>query len=238
MNDTDLLLMEMTEGTLTAEQEARLAALCKADPKLESRRQSLLKTVSAAAALPRIDAKPGFEERLLASLAKPRLVAERAPSMWQRWVSAITAPMRISPFAIGGSAFVGAAAAALVILAVVPRGTPRPAPAPARTAAPMLDVRATSHETIAALPAAQEITFALTAPRAKKVSLAGDFNDWRVDDLNLAHGPSGMWSIQIPVAPGRHRYMFVVDGKVWVTDPNAADFEDDGLGNKDAVLEL
>jgi hypothetical protein len=37
---------------------------------------------------------------------------------------------------------------------------------------------------------------------------------------------------------GEHRYMFVKNGENWVTDPLAAIQQDDGFGNKNAVIYL
>jgi hypothetical protein len=32
--------------------------------------------------------------------------------------------------------------------------------------------------------------------------------------------------------------MFVVDGTAWVTDPDAESFQDDGFGNRNAVVRV
>ncbi|MDI6727330.1 MAG: hypothetical protein QMD44_00220 [Thermodesulfovibrionales bacterium] len=76
------------------------------------------------------------------------------------------------------------------------------------------------------------------APEAKKVAIAGDFNKWKVNENILNKQDNGIWTIEIPLKPGTYNYMFVVDGKVWVTDPKAESYRDDGFGYKNAVLNV
>jgi 1,4-alpha-glucan branching enzyme len=77
--------------------------------------------------------------------------------------------------------------------------------------------------------------FTLQAGDAKEVCLAGDFNQWRVCEAPLERVAEDTWSISLKLPPGRHQYMFVVDGR-WVTDPNAAAHVNDGFGNQNAVV--
>jgi 1,4-alpha-glucan branching enzyme len=58
-------------------------------------------------------------------------------------------------------------------------------------------------------------TIRLNAPTAKKVSLAGSFNDWR--PAPMRPGKGGDWALVIQLAPGRHEFKFVVDGQ-WCCD--------------------
>ncbi len=76
------------------------------------------------------------------------------------------------------------------------------------------------------------------APKAKKVAIAGDFNKWKVNGNILKKQDNGIWTIEIPLKPGTYNYMFVVDGKVWMTDPNAELYQDDGFGFKNSVLKV
>jgi hypothetical protein len=91
-------------------------------------------------------------------------------------------------------------------------------------------------------PATQEtaVTMRLNlyAPRAKNVSVAGDFNKWQVGASVMSRQEGGVWTIDIPLKPGVYSYMFVVDGKAWVTDPDAETYQDDGFGNKNAVMRV
>lgn len=80
------------------------------------------------------------------------------------------------------------------------------------------------------------VQFRLEAPAARSVSLAGDFTDWEASwNLEDSDG-DGIWTARVPVTPGVHAYMFLVDGNEWATDPEANRYQDDGFGNRNAVL--
>lgn len=66
---------------------------------------------------------------------------------------------------------------------------------------------------------AQGIRFTFAGADAQSVYLAGDFNGWSTTSTPLARDPQGMWSVTIPVSPGKHEYKLVVDGQ-WVADPS------------------
>jgi 1,4-alpha-glucan branching enzyme len=81
------------------------------------------------------------------------------------------------------------------------------------------------------------IQFVFVAPKATSVSLVGDFNGWDVarTPLQPADG-SGMWSVTLPLPPGRHRYAFVVDGTRWTLDPAAPRAVEDDFGSPNSVV--
>lgn len=82
----------------------------------------------------------------------------------------------------------------------------------------------------------QGVVFSLSATSAKKVTVAGSFNQWD-PERNPLSGPdsNGTWSVLLPLEDGRHEYLFVVDEKQWVRDPHAPS-ADDGLGGKNSVV--
>jgi hypothetical protein len=82
------------------------------------------------------------------------------------------------------------------------------------------------------------VRFDLHLPtNAKAVALVGDFNDWNETANPMARQTKdGSWSANVPLAPGRHVYAFVVDGKKWLVDPLAPQVPDDGLGPTNAVV--
>lgn len=83
------------------------------------------------------------------------------------------------------------------------------------------------------------VRFVLPARGAHSVTVAGDFTAWRTDVLSLEDGDGdGVFVGTAELAPGTHTYMFVVDGRDWVVDPYAETFQDDGFGNRNAVLRL
>lgn len=122
------------------------------------------------------------------------------------------APIRVSPL-MGG--LVMAAFAAVILL---------------RGAEPVPDVAAGDGDAVVF------VQFILDAPGAATVAVAGDFSEWEpAFDLEDADG-DGVWTGRVPVQPGVHSYMFLIDGSEWLTDPRAERYQDDGFGNRNAVL--
>ena len=81
------------------------------------------------------------------------------------------------------------------------------------------------------------VRFELVAPTANTVSLSGSFNEWQPDGVQLTRNPeTGIWSGTIPLRPGEHQYMFVIDGAEWIPDPDAHAQVDDGFGQTNSVI--
>ena len=83
----------------------------------------------------------------------------------------------------------------------------------------------------------QGVQFSIYAPRAKRVNIAGDFNNWSktADPLYDREG-SGLWTIKIPLPPGHYEYKFVIDGEKWIPDPGNPEEVDDSFGGLNSVL--
>jgi len=89
----------------------------------------------------------------------------------------------------------------------------------------------------ATAPATVLVRFELIAPNAEHVSLAGSFNDWQSDGIQLTrNAETGLWTGTVPLRPGEHQYMFVIDGDVWIPDPEAHAQVDDGFGQTNSVI--
>lgn len=74
---------------------------------------------------------------------------------------------------------------------------------------------------------------------AQNIEIAGDFNDWNPVSLDKQQvNGQDVWSGFVTMSRGEHKYMFIVDGEKWVTDPLANMYEDDGFGNKNALIYL
>ncbi|RYY35508.1 MAG: hypothetical protein EOP46_09775 [Sphingobacteriaceae bacterium] len=54
-------------------------------------------------------------------------------------------------------------------------------------------------------------------PNAKKVCVAGNFNNWKPDNIYLKKHNNN-WLLQLTLKPGNYQYKFIVDGN-WITDP-------------------
>lgn len=128
-----------------------------------------------------------------------------------------------------------AALAAAALLAVMLWPSERP---PAPTSGASGPVRPASLTTPATGSPRVYVELSLDAGDARSVAVAGDFTGWRPTvQLEDADG-DGVWTALVPVTPGVHQYMFVVDGDRWVTDPDASRYVDDGFGHRNAVLAI
>ena len=75
-------------------------------------------------------------------------------------------------------------------------------------------------------------------PQARKVQLAGDFNDWQPERTPLTRiDKNGRWSVEIPLESGTYRYRYVIDDR-WQEDPYNDQLEDNPFGELNSVLEV
>jgi len=65
--------------------------------------------------------------------------------------------------------------------------------------------------------AEQFVTFKFFRPAASNVQLAGEFNNWRLDELPLNLGADGWWRAEVLLPPGTYRFRYWADG-CWFTD--------------------
>ena len=69
------------------------------------------------------------------------------------------------------------------------------------------------------------------------MALVGSFNDWNVTAIRLTKTPAtGVWTVTVPLVPGEHQYLFVLDEERWIPDPTAHALVDDGFGQKNSVI--
>lgn len=83
------------------------------------------------------------------------------------------------------------------------------------------------------------VRFSLYSTKVKKVNIAGSFNNWSmtVDPLYDREG-SGMWTIVLPLPPGKYEYKFIIDGEEWLPDPANPTTTDDGFGGYNSVISV
>ncbi len=62
-----------------------------------------------------------------------------------------------------------------------------------------------------------EVEFTFHAPEAKKVCIAGKFNDWSTTSMPMKKSKNGTWRIRIKLSPGKYEYKYFVDG-AWASD--------------------
>ena len=159
----------------------------------------------------------GFDARVMAAL---RATPRRTPlgGLWD-W---LREPRVVSFSPLGGLA-AGAAVAAVALAGVWM--APRPA-GPVAAAAP-------AHPATAA---PVDVAFVLLVPQARSVAVAGDFNGWDPARTSLVRGASGLWTVDVPLAPGRYTYAFVVDGRRFVPDPAAPRAVGEDFGTPSSVV--
>jgi hypothetical protein len=88
-------------------------------------------------------------------------------------------------------------------------------------------------------PRPVHVHFQIHAPGAQQVELVGSFNNWTPGVIRL-RGPdaSGHWTAEVSLPEGRYEYQFLVNGKLWVTDPDAPVHRPDGFGRENAVIDV
>jgi chromosome partitioning protein len=183
-----------------------------------------------------VDVEPVSNEKL----SRPAELVQRAKQLSQ-----------LTSFQFGRHANTGIATAAQPAAGAVAVATAPPQVAPARV------IAAAASITAAPAPAAvpekttqqkieefygvkqfgDEVMFAAKFEAAHEVLVAGDFNNWNPVTPMKANVRPGMWTMKLPLRPGRYRYRFVVDGQ-WVTDPHNQYVEVNQFGELNNVIEV
>lgn len=178
---------------------------------------------------------PALDERVMAEVRGAPYGASGGAPRRRFWlVRPVT--LRVSPL---GGLLAAAGIAAVAVLGTMAAGgggdggattvaatTPAPAIREMPTVAP-----------VANATGPQQVSFVFLAPGATNVSLVGEFNDWDAAATPLARVDArGVWTVTLPLRPGRYLYMFVVDGTEWAPDPAAPVAPDDGFGVPNSVV--
>jgi hypothetical protein len=150
----------------------------------------------------------------------------RTPTGVRARLASLTQPriFRVSPLVALAAGLLFAVSVAGSVLYVLP-SSPH---AVSRTAA-----RAAARSA----PGSPIVQFGFVAPHASSVALVGDFNDWDPKATPLhAASTGGVWSVEVPIQPGRHLYAFVVNGTVWRPDPAAPKATGEDFGEPNSAL--
>jgi 1,4-alpha-glucan branching enzyme len=81
----------------------------------------------------------------------------------------------------------------------------------------------------------KKIEFKLSAPQARWVGVAGDFNGWDPSRLAARKDKAGVWKAEASLSAGTHEYKFVIDGR-WITDPGCSRRAINSFGSENSVL--
>jgi len=150
------------------------------------------------------------------------------PAIWHRIARWLLEPKYIRVRPVVG--LVGAMAALVILVHPALQRSGRVEPGPVK--------QAPVHASVDAAAPVVYVKFVFTG-EARSVALAGDFNGWD-PERHLLRDPDGdgVWTGLFPIPPGMHKYMFVVDGERWVTDPTAERYIDDGFGMRNALVNV
>ena len=207
------LIHRMLDGDLGPDEKKVLLDRVQSDPSFKEELDGITGALRTIETSERMQAPPFFTAEVMR-----RLPARKA-----------TITNRIRDFLLKGRVLrwnMATAFAAAVLFALAFTQVVRTRNAPVETAAVPRQEQAVT------------VTMNLHAPEAHRVAVAGTFNKWKADAHMLTKQENGVWTVSIPLKPGEYSYMFIVDGKAWVTDPNAETYHDDGFGNKNAVMRV
>jgi chromosome partitioning protein len=109
--------------------------------------------------------------------------------------------------------------------------TPITAPAPKKTTEQKLE------EFYGVKQIGDDVVFRARFAEARKVMIAGDFNNWTPVSTPMQPAGPGEWKMRLPLGKGRYRYRLVVDGK-WMTDPNNQVVEANQFGELNNIVEV
>lgn len=189
---------------------------------------SVLQRAVAALRLP-VRSFDGLDDRIMDAVRAEPTHPRRAHV--RRW-TATRYTVRLSPL----GALAAAAAIAGVLLGGVWAGR-RSAIQAAPGSGLATSIAAQAPRTGSGDAAVQSVRFEVAAPGAAQVALVGDFNDWNPAATPLrATRRNGVWSVTVPIAPGRHEYAFVVDGERWIPDPHAPRAAAADFGSANSVV--
>lgn len=81
------------------------------------------------------------------------------------------------------------------------------------------------------------IEFHIRHDCASHIVLAGSFNHWAKDELQLKPTAKGDWKIRIPMLPkGKYYYKFFIDDRMWVEDIDNPYREPDGVTGWNSII--
>ena len=223
MNAHELLLQRFIDNELSHDEQRQLLEALHDDPALRRQLLELERVVADTEQLPRLVPSRESIRRVVQHLEPGREAAASAsasPGLASRLRDFFLAPHALE-WTFARAVVMACGLVALTwITSVVLLHRPAGPMTQAVSSAPLVYVRV-----------------ALLDPEAQSVAIAGDFNGWDPSRTQLRRTSNGLWTLTIPLKPGRYQYMYQVDGR-WVTDPLASESSPDGFGEENAVLDV
>lgn len=227
------ILRKYLDGDLSADKEQEALHMIADDEEMRSmlRFEQLLTGTDYSS----YEVPAGFSDTIMQAIETgEETVQDTQPglaSRIQNWVSALFEPrvIRMRP----------AFAMALVLVIAILVGFPYVTEQPDDTRIAANSVDGPAVEQVSDNGEQVWTRFVYIDKEAESVSIAGDFSDWNPIELTKQSlNGQQVWTGLIPMDRGEHRYMFIKNGEKWVTDPLAPVQQDDGFGNKNAVIYL
>ena len=81
------------------------------------------------------------------------------------------------------------------------------------------------------------ILFEYEDDNAQSVYLVGSMNGWDTTATPMSKDEDGVWRILLKLDYGDYTYKYMVDGN-WQFDQENSQFEDDGYGGSNSVIQL
>ncbi len=81
----------------------------------------------------------------------------------------------------------------------------------------------------------RKVEFSLFAPDAKRVFVAGSFNDWNTEGHPLKKSSDGTWRTRVDLPVGRHEYKFFIDG-AWAQNTPCAEITPNVFGTHNCAI--
>ena len=177
--------------------------------------------------------QPDVNRAAIASILMEVRRPRREPWHRRAWAWVTEPSLTLSPIgALATAAVVVVGAVAIASRGVVLAGGGMSAPAVTATAPPSTTVLPAS-----SVPHRQDVQFVLVDNSASDVRIVGDFNDWDSSATPMQRtGSGGVWSVVVPLEPGRHVYAFVVDGKQWIADVAAPRAPENAFGTPNSIV--
>ena len=81
----------------------------------------------------------------------------------------------------------------------------------------------------------RKVIFEYYAPMARRVHVAGTFNNWNLEACALRKDRSGKWKTALSLPPGRYEYRYLVDG-IWENDQRPVECVPNAFGSWNCVV--
>jgi chromosome partitioning protein len=120
---------------------------------------------------------------------------------------------------------------------ITQENTPPPSQLPGKTAIEKTFDKRMNEILQEELPRLNEVMLSVSAPDAKEVYLAGEFNNWKLDEFSRMEQNNGCWTKRLNLNNGKYRYRFVIDGN-WSQDPANPLTQLNTYGTLDSLLEV